>query len=109
VAAGLYREVITTYRDAALGARLPVPLDGLAIVAALHGCADRAARLWGASDAALDSIGAALDTALREERAAAIASAREALGDVEFERLLAEGRGVTIDDAIAYALADEAG
>jgi predicted ATPase len=108
VAAALYREVITTYRDAALGARLPVPLDGLAIVAALQGRAGRAARLWGASDAALDSIGAALDTALREEHAASMAAAREALGDEEFERLLAEGGAMSIDDAIAYALEDAA-
>ncbi len=52
-------------------------------------------------------MSAALDTVLLEERAAAIASAREALGDDEFERLFAEGRAMSLDDAIAYALEDE--
>ena len=44
--------------------------------------------------------------ALGAQRAAAIASARKALGEHEFERLLAEGRHV-LNDAIAYALEDE--
>ena len=108
-AAALYAEVITTYRDAAEGPRLPIPLDGLAIVAALEGRPDRAARLWGASQASLESMSAALDTVLHEERAAAIASAREALGDDEFERLFAEGQAMSLDEAIAYALEDEPG
>jgi hypothetical protein len=51
-------------------------------------------------------MSAALDTRLLEERAEAIGFAREALGDGEFERLLAEGRGMSLDDAIAYALED---
>ena len=106
-AAALYAEVITTYRDAAEGPRLPIPLDGLAIVAALEGRPDRAARLWGASQASLESMSAALDTVLHEERAAAITSAREALGDDEFEQLFAEGRAMSLAEAIAYALDDE--
>ncbi len=106
-AAALYAEVITTYRDAAEGPRLPIPLDGLAIVAALEGRPDRAARLWGASQASLESMSAALDTVLHEERAAAIASAREALGDDAFERLFAEGQAMSLDEAIAYALEGE--
>jgi predicted ATPase len=106
-AAALYAEVITTYRDAAEGPRLPIPLDGLAIVAALEGRPDRAARLWGASQASLESMSAALDTVLHEERAAAITSARQALGDDEFEQLLAGGRAMSLDEAIAYALEDE--
>jgi hypothetical protein len=48
-----------------------------------------------------------LDISLGEQRAAAMASAREALGDEEFERLLAEGRAMSLDEAIAYALEDD--
>jgi hypothetical protein len=45
-----------------------------------------------------------LDISLGDERAAAIASACEALRDVAFERLLAEGRAMSLDEAIASAL-----
>jgi hypothetical protein len=34
---------------------------------------------------------------------------REALGEAKFERLLAEGRAMSLNDAIAHALEDESG
>jgi predicted ATPase len=84
-------------------------LVGLATLDTRYGKFHRSVRLWGASDAALQSHGAILETSLEEERAQAMASAREALGDEEFERLLAEGRAMSLDEAIAYALEDERG
>jgi hypothetical protein len=60
---------IARVRELLAGSRLPgsrvaVPLDGLAIVGVFQGRVDRAVRLWGASDAELDSVRAALDTGL---------------------------------------------
>jgi hypothetical protein len=87
----------------------PFALDGLAIVMTFEGRPARAARLFGASETGFSSMGAGVDTALDDERAKAVASARAALGDEEFERLQADGRAMTVDEAVAYALEDEAG
>jgi hypothetical protein len=45
-----------------------------------------------------------LRTAREDDRSAALAAACEALGDDELDRLLAEGRAMSVDEAIAYAL-----
>jgi tetratricopeptide (TPR) repeat protein len=106
-AEALYHRVLAASGESGpLGYLGPNAVDGLAVLAAIGGMPARAARLWGASDASLGSMGATLETTLTEQRAVALASAREALGDDEFERLLAEGRAMTGDDAIAYALED---
>jgi non-specific serine/threonine protein kinase len=106
-ARAFYHRVLLASREPGLGYLGPNAIDGLAIIAAIGGMPARAARLFGASEAGLDSMGATLESSLVEQRAVAMASAREALGESEFERLLAEGRAMSLDEAIVYALADE--
>ena len=103
-AGALYREILTDYIDVAQRPVVTIVLDGLALVAALERSDVRAVHLWGFVDESLESMGIGLDTSLGEERAAARASAHEALGDDEFERLLAEGRAMSLDAAIEQAL-----
>jgi tetratricopeptide (TPR) repeat protein len=87
-------------------------LEGLGVVAGLQGAADRAARLFGAADGLIEAVGVRghsyyLPDRSRYERA--IAVARAELGERAFETARAEGRGMTVERAIAYALqGDEA-
>jgi hypothetical protein len=74
-------------------------------VATARGEAAVAARLLGAADAVREASGAVpepFEAAMRDRTRAA---AREALGDDAFERALAEGRAMTLEAAVEYALA----
>jgi len=62
-----------------------------------------AARLLGAVQAALDSIGASLFGHLHDDHDRCLARTREALGDVAFGRSFEEGAALRFDDAVALA------
>jgi non-specific serine/threonine protein kinase len=62
-----------------------------------------AARLLGAVQAGLDSIGASLFGHLLEDHDRCLARTREALGDGAFRRALEEGAAMRFDDAVALA------
>jgi DNA-binding CsgD family transcriptional regulator len=62
-----------------------------------------AARLLGAAQVALASIGASLFGHLLEDHARCLARTREALGDPAFTRALDEGAAMRFDDAVALA------
>ncbi|HUE86248.1 MAG TPA: protein kinase, partial [Vicinamibacterales bacterium] len=64
-----------------------------------------AARLWGAVESISQSIGSPLPTAVRGIQDLHLPIVRQALGE-SFDIALAEGRAMTPDAAIAYALAD---
>ena len=63
-----------------------------------------AARLLGAVQAALNSIGASLFGHLHEDHDRCLARTREALGDAAFRRALDEGATLRFDDAVALAV-----
>jgi non-specific serine/threonine protein kinase len=68
------------------------------------GHAAQAARLLGAVQAALDSIGASLFGHLHEDHDRCIELTRETLGDAAFGRAFEEGSALRFDDAVALAL-----
>jgi tetratricopeptide (TPR) repeat protein len=79
---------------------------GLGGVAAAYGAADRAAQLWGAAEALLETREAAvyaytLDRALYAQM---VAAARAQLGEPMFAAAWAEGKAMRLDHAIPYAL-----
>jgi non-specific serine/threonine protein kinase len=84
----------------------PLCLEGLACVASRLGQAERAARLFGATEALRESGGleelAAVQADERE-----IAVVRSILGQQAAGVLWAEGRAMTLTQATEYALADE--
>ena len=82
-------------------------MAGLAVVAGVQGQADRAAQLFGQTEALLISIGASLDLADQVEHDKGMADVRARLGAAAFEKTRAEGRAMTLEQAIAYALAAE--
>jgi non-specific serine/threonine protein kinase len=68
----------------------------------------RAARLWGAMFGLLDSMASPLQASMKmmiEDRY--IDRVKEALGAEAFERALLEGRAMSLQQAIQYAVADE--
>jgi predicted ATPase/DNA-binding CsgD family transcriptional regulator len=105
-AEALYREGLILSHD--IGAKWPIAecLWGLAGLAAAEWQLERAARLYGAEQAIRVAIGAVvLGDVTRFERD--VAGARAAVGAARFEALAAEGRGMTLEQAIAYGLSNE--
>jgi predicted ATPase/class 3 adenylate cyclase len=80
-------------------------LEGLACSAA-RGEEERAARLFGAAEAVREAVGyhqTPRESALREPF---LGTVRSRLEEAKWEAALAEGRAMTFDDAVAYALED---
>jgi predicted ATPase/class 3 adenylate cyclase/DNA-binding SARP family transcriptional activator len=85
------------------------PFEGIASVLAVVGDQVAAARLWGASEQLREGYGCLLEPVgiARYERQ--VADARTALGDdAKFDRAWQEGRAMTLEQAVAYALEETA-
>src|SRR5919112_656247 len=81
-------------------------LEGLAAVAASEDKLERAARLWGAAEALLEAIEViayphASDRSLYQQQ---VADARARLGEEVWKKAWAQGRAMTREQAIEYAL-----
>lgn len=81
-------------------------LEGVAKVAYGQGKAERAARLFGAAEALREAIGAPLSPDDRAEYNRIVAAVRAQLGEEVFAKSWAEGRAMTLEQAIEYALKD---
>jgi non-specific serine/threonine protein kinase len=84
-------------------------LQGLAAVAAAQGKAVQAARMIGAVDATLAAIGHTMPPRMRAMVERTIATARAAIDESTYTTAWAEGRAMTLEQAITCALAEEAG
>jgi len=82
-------------------------LSGLASVAAARKQLIRAARLWGTAEGISESIGAPLPPFVHKASAEYLSGVRQALGDERFAAAWTEGRQLTLDAAVAYALQDD--
>jgi predicted ATPase/DNA-binding XRE family transcriptional regulator len=91
-------------------ANLAYFLEALAAVMALEGEVERSARLLGAAEGLLEEVGARIynyylpDRSLYERT---VATVRSQLGEESFEQTRAEGRAMTFEQAIEYALERE--
>jgi non-specific serine/threonine protein kinase len=83
---------------------MAMSLEMIAWVATEEGRYDEAARLFGAVEAALRSIGGALFGHLVEDHEACTARTCDAMGDERYEAAHAEGAATTFEDAVALAL-----
>ena len=79
-------------------------LDGLAGVGVVLGVPERSARLLGAAEELREIISSPLPPADRAEVDGYVAAVRDALDEEAFEAAWAEGRAMTIEEAIEYAL-----
>ena len=78
-------------------------LDVFAGLLAAEGHADRAARLWGASDALLQGVGGSLNPTVAWIRDRYVEAVKTSLGPGPFETARAEGRAMSPAQAVALA------
>ena len=79
-------------------------IENLGGVAAYAGRPDEAARLFGAADQLRDDLNAPLPPGEQVAYNRYVAEARQALGDGAFEGLRAEGRAMSLEEAVDLAL-----
>ena len=78
--------------------------EGFAELAAAQGQATRAARLWGAAEALREPADVERAPNLRADDDPHVAEVCSALGEEAFAAAWAEGRAMTLEQAVAYAL-----
>jgi len=71
------------------------------------GEAQRAARLWGAAQALHETKGIPRDIDFLAEADARISAVRLAMGEEAWEKAWRKGRGMTLDEAVSYAMEHE--
>lgn len=104
-ASALYRESLAILRDLGLRGRIVYSLEELGTVAAAVGDSVRGARLWGAEMRLREEIGLPKPPNEQHDADQRIADARAALDDdAAFDRAWQEGRAMSLEQAIDYAL-----
>jgi len=101
-----FREALRPFRFHDARLQMTWCLAGMAGVFFLEEEPQRAVRLWGAAEALHQSIGGREAPAAAGTRQRLMAAAREQLGDTAFDDAWAQGVTLTMDQAIAEALAD---
>jgi len=81
-------------------------LEGFAALAVLEGDPERAVRLFGAAEVVLESTNERLDWIDRLGYDQYVATAREQLGEAAFAKAWAEGRTMTMEQAIECAVSE---
>jgi tetratricopeptide (TPR) repeat protein len=81
-------------------------LGGLATIAAIQEQPLYAARLFGAEEALRESLGMPLPPVDQEEYARYVSGVRDLLDESTFQRVWAEGRSMTIEEAVQYAISE---
>jgi hypothetical protein len=109
-AARLFEEGLTLSAEVGEANNVALCLEGLGAIAASEERLERAARLWGAAEVILEPIEViaypyATDRSLHDRR---VAAARERLDQETWTRAWEEGRAMTTEQAIEYALEKEA-
>lgn len=108
-AAELFEEDLRLLRELRDKAGIVYGLLGMAGVAILRGQAARASRLWGASEVLREVFGLPLTPMVRDhyDYEGYLATARAGLGEAAFEVAWSEGRAMSPEQAIEYALGPE--
>jgi predicted ATPase len=104
----LLRELLSICRELKHREGMIVDFIGFAGVAIARGQQNRAARILGATDVLLGTLGLRLDHSDQVEYNRYVDAARTALGDATFATAWDAGRAMTLEQAIEYALAVEA-
>jgi DNA-binding CsgD family transcriptional regulator len=102
-----FEEDLTLSKELSDRATITTSLEGLACVAGANGEALRAAKLFGAAEALMEATGyrfGALESDMVEPYRT---SARSRLGEAGWDEALAEGRTMSMEAAIGYALSEE--
>ena len=104
----LYKESLTLRREVASKRGIAECLVGLAGVAGGQGKPTLAARFLGAAELIRETIGVPVPPSDRAEYDSQVSAVRAVLGQERLAAAWAEGRAMTLEQAIEYALVDEA-
>jgi predicted ATPase/class 3 adenylate cyclase/Tfp pilus assembly protein PilF len=107
--AEIYKESLSLAWDTGMNQIVHHDLEGLTCLAGAKGEAERAARLWGAAQVLHETKGIPRDIDFLAEADARISAVRSGMGEEEWEEAWRKGRAMTLDEAISYALEEEAG
>src|SRR5215212_7780228 len=107
-AADLYSESLSLAWDIGMNPTVQSALEGFACVAREEGDAERAAQLWGAAQTLHETKGIPRDSDFLAEADARISAVRSGMGEEVWEEALRKGRAMTLEEAVSYALEEEA-
>ncbi|MGH3146635.1 MAG: tetratricopeptide repeat protein, partial [Rubrobacter sp.] len=105
-ATALLKESLVLHRDLGNGWRVASVLEGLAEVACARGNHERATRLFGAGEALHETIAAPLPPCERADYDRGVATARAGLDERSFDAAWTQGRAMTPEQAVEYALGE---
>jgi predicted ATPase len=108
-ATGLYKESLAVFRETEDKWVATECIEGLAIIASAQGKHDEAARLFGAAETARETFGITMPRPEAGDQERSWAAIRERRDGTVFASAWAEGRAMTLEQAIEYALADQTG
>jgi non-specific serine/threonine protein kinase len=103
-ATALFTEALSIGRPLMSKVGIAVHLAGFGGVAAARGEYERGARLLAAADNLLSLLGASLEPSDRDEYERSVAAVRSGLGATTFAAACAQGKAMTLDEAVDYAL-----
>jgi hypothetical protein len=108
-AMALYARTIAGWQELGHHAAATHELECIGFIAIAQSQPQTAARFFGAAEAARESLEAQMTPAEREEYDRHLSALRAQLSEAEFAAAWAEGRALSLDEAVAYALAPGAG
>jgi len=103
-AEGLLREALRVHREIGDRWRIASAIENLAGPALARGLPERAARLFGAAGTLRRQLSAPIPPAERADRDAGLRAARADLDEARFERELAAGRAMGLEEATTLAM-----
>ena len=105
-ARALYAESLEIYQQYSDKRALAYLFEDMSCLAALEGQAERSLRLLGSAASLRESIGSPLSKDEREKIERIVWPAQQQIGKADQEDLTAEGKALTLDQAIHYALTE---
>jgi tetratricopeptide (TPR) repeat protein len=101
----LLRRAFPLYRELRMRDSTAFALETVAKISAAEGKRDVAARLLGAAEHLRESVGVPIWGTARERHEGAISRLRDEMGEEAFHEAWSDGRSLTFDEAIDWALA----
>ena len=100
----LFTECLPILRDIRDLTYLPCCIDAVGVLTSVLGAPLTASHLWGAAERLRQETGSHIEPQKLPSYKQEVAAARLALGDAIFDGAWEEGRAMTLEQAVAYAL-----
>lgn len=104
----LLEKSLAIFQELASKRDISILLVGFASLASMQEDSARAARLWGAAEALRENLGLSLMRSECDDHTEMVAQARNVIEEEIFASAWAEGRAMTVEQAVEYALGEHA-